>query len=66
MQMFAEQLAIHNLQGKVDPSRREYMSKAEAFQVLRELCEEDFGDDVQKWTDWVELKYARLSKAKCD
>ncbi len=67
MQMFPEQLALINLRGEVHPSEREYMTKEEAFQMLRETCDEDFGEDIDKWEAWVERKYAAVpKKEECD
>ena len=67
MQMFPEQLALINLRGEVDPSEPEYMTKEEAFQMLRETCDEEFGEDVSKWEEWVERKYADVpKKEECD
>jgi hypothetical protein len=67
MQLFPGQLAIINLRGQVHPSEREFMTKEEAFQMLRENCEKDFGDDIDKWEAWVNQKYADVPKLdECD
>lgn len=67
MQLFPEQLAIINLRGEVHPSEREYMSRTEAFQMLRETGEVDFGEDIDKWEQWVNSKYADVpKKEECD
>ena len=58
--MFPDQLAILNLRGKVHPSEREYMEKEAAFRVLRECCDEDYGEDIDKWEEWVNQKFSDL------
>jgi hypothetical protein len=67
MQLFPEQLALINLRGEVHPSEREYMTREEAFEMLRETAEVDFGEDVEKWEEWVKDKYADVpTKEDCD
>lgn len=62
MQLFPEQLALINLRGEVHPSEREFMTRDEAFAMLRETAEVDFGEDVEQWEKWVEKKYADVPK----
>lgn len=67
MQLFPEQLALINLRGEVHPSEREYMSREEAFAMLRETAPVDFGEDIEKWQAWVDEKYSDVPrKVDCD
>ena len=67
VQLFPEQLALINLLGEVHPSEREYMTRDEAFAMLRETAQVDFGEDIEKWQAWVNEKYADVpSKVDCD
>lgn len=62
MQLFPDQLAIANLRNELLQSERGFMTKDEAFQMLREDAEVDFGEDIDKWEEWVKRKYADLPK----
>ena len=62
MQLFPDQLAIANLRNELRQSERGFMTKDEAFQMLREDAEVDFGEDIDKWKEWVKRKYADLPK----
>ena len=48
MQLFPDQLAIANLRNELRQSERGFMTKDEAFQMLREDAEVDFGEDIDK------------------
>ena len=36
------------------------MEKEAAFRVLRECCDEDYGEDIDKWEEWVNQKFSDL------
>lgn len=42
-----------NLEGKIDPARREYLPKEKALALLRRHTGKDFGDDVSAWKVWI-------------
>jgi hypothetical protein len=42
-----------NLEGKIDPARREYLPKEKALVLLRHHTGKDFGDDVAAWKAWI-------------
>ena len=42
-----------NLEGKIDPARREYLSKEKALELLRHHTRQDFGSDVAAWKAWI-------------
>lgn len=65
MRVFLQELAILNLTTVVDPEDPEYMSTEEAWQILRE-CPVDFGTDLAKWAEWVDLKYTSLRRKAID
>lgn len=42
-----------NLKGEIEPRRREYLSRKEAYAQLKLHTGQDFGYDVDKWEQWV-------------
>lgn len=44
---------LMNLKGEIAERRREYLPKKEAIVQLKHHTGQDFGDDVEKWSDWI-------------
>jgi hypothetical protein len=44
---------LMNLKGEIAERRREYLPKKEAIAQLKHHTGQDFGDDVEKWTEWI-------------
>ena len=45
---------LKNLAGDIPPRmRREYLSAEVAYEKLKKMTGEDFGLDLEKWTEWV-------------
>ena len=44
---------LMNLNQEIEAGRREYLSKEQAYEKLKELTGQDFGYDVEKWRKWV-------------
>jgi hypothetical protein len=42
-----------NLEGKIQPDRRDYMTPERAYAELRKLTGQDFGMDAAKWKEWL-------------
>jgi len=43
-----------NLEQKIDfKRRRDYLSKEEAYRLLKKETGQDFGYDVKAWRDWL-------------
>lgn len=43
-----------NLKGEIQPRRREYLSKKEAYRELKLHTGQDFGDDFNEWEKWIQ------------
>ncbi len=52
-----------NLKGEIEPRRREYLPKKEAYQQLKLHTGQDFGDDVDRWQQWIQ-NHPRSVRAK--
>lgn len=48
------QLMLANVKGEVAAGTREYRPAKEAFASLRKLTGQDFGEDIGKWSAWIE------------
>ncbi|MES2793704.1 MAG: hypothetical protein V4719_29085 [Planctomycetota bacterium] len=42
-----------NLKGEIQPGRREYLPQKEAYGSLKMHTGQDFGDDFEKWEQWI-------------
>jgi len=48
------QLLIANLEGRVSRQmRRIYIGKAKALKLLRNISDQDFGEDAKAWAHWI-------------
>lgn len=47
---------LRNLRGEIEEGRREFLTKEQALERLRELSGEDFGDDPAAWEEWVKSR----------
>jgi hypothetical protein len=58
--LFPIELALENLKGTFSRNSRDFMSKQEAYEWLKELSGEDFTmEDIHRWTKWVEKEMER-------
>jgi hypothetical protein len=48
-----DQLLLRGLDGTSDPNSLQYISRAAAYQELRQRTGEDFGYDAEKWRDYL-------------
>ena len=44
---------LMNLEKRISPNRREYLSVEAALAGLKELTGQDFGLDAEKWREWL-------------
>lgn len=58
MQLFPEELALANFKGELLEGERGYMRPEEAYEWLKEMSNEDFGQDIDAWTKWVKRTVA--------
>jgi hypothetical protein len=58
MSLFPDELALANLKGQIPEDERGYSPREEAYASLKEMSGEDYGDDVEAWTRWVESQKA--------
>lgn len=42
-----------NLKGEIEPRRREYLAKNEAYAQLKFHTGQDFGEDIDSWEQWI-------------
>ena len=60
MRLKPYQILLYNLKEKFHPddgaTRRIYMTKEDAYNMLKTLTEQDFGYDVEKWEEWLKEK----------
>lgn len=42
-----------NLKGEIQPGRREYLSKKEAYKQLIFHTGQEFGEDIKGWEQWI-------------
>jgi len=52
-----------NLEQKIAPGRREYLTQEEAYQRLKDVTNQDFGYDAIAWRGWIQGQEA-LKKGK--
>lgn len=43
-----------NFKGEIEPRRREYLSKKEAYEQLKLRTGQDFGEDFAAWKEWIQ------------
>lgn len=43
-----------NYKGEVEPRRREYLPKKEAYEQLKLHTGQDFGEDIEAWQQWIQ------------
>ena len=58
MRLYPEEIALANLKGEFPEDERGFMAKEEAYDWLKELSGQDFGDDEKAWEAWVQEKMA--------
>lgn len=46
---------VTNLKERNDPSSRLYLSRQEAYRLLKFHTGQDFGDNTEQWEQWVHL-----------
>lgn len=52
MRLTDQEILIANLRGGIHPRAREYMTKEEAYEILKEITHQDFGYDAEQWEAW--------------
>jgi hypothetical protein len=53
---------LKNLKGEIPPyMRREFLPKDVAYEMLKEMTGQDFGNDVAKWQTWLREQKRRNS-----
>ena len=45
---------LKNLKQEIEPGRREYLSREQAYQQLKYHTGEDFGYDAERWKAWID------------
>ena len=60
------QLLLRGLEGTSDPNTLHYLSREEAYQELKQRTGQDFGQDVEKWREYVRLHRDRLGVARSE
>ena len=50
-----EQRAILSLREEIPEGRMEYLTKGDAYDLLKKWTNQDFGYDADKWEKWIEL-----------
>jgi hypothetical protein len=55
---------LMNLNQEIEPGRREYLSKEQAYKRLKELTGQDLGYDVEKWGKWFKSNPNPLIRPK--
>ena len=58
------QLLLHGLEGMSDPNTLHYVSREAAYQELKERTGQDFGQDVEKWREYIRAHRDRLGVAR--
>ncbi|TWT34732.1 hypothetical protein Enr8_21460 [Blastopirellula retiformator] len=43
-----------NFKGEIEPRRREYLPKKEAYEQLKLHTGQDFGEDIDAWQQWIQ------------
>jgi hypothetical protein len=58
------QLLLRGLEGTLDPSTLQHISRDAAYQELKQRTGQDFGHDVAKWREYIRAHRARLGVAR--
>jgi hypothetical protein len=54
---------IKNMTGEISENNmRVYMPKEKAYELLKEWTDQDFGQDIEAWKDWVKKHPNIISK----
>ena len=52
--LLPHQMLLQNLAGTISAdNKRVYISREKAIAYLRQITDQDFGDDVKAWKHWV-------------
>ncbi|QDU75375.1 hypothetical protein Pan97_24050 [Bremerella volcania] len=47
---------LKNLKGEIPPNHRTYRPVHRAYELLKFHTGQDFGDDYEKWEQWIQAK----------
>jgi hypothetical protein len=64
MKLTLEQIYLYNLSGNIQRPHPQYMGKRKAYKALKDLTGEDFGKDIDKWTDYLKKHPIKLIPIK--
>ncbi|GIW80238.1 MAG: hypothetical protein KatS3mg105_2045 [Gemmatales bacterium] len=55
-----------NFKGEIEPGRREYLPKKEAYEQLKLHTGQDFGEDFDAWEQWIQKHPASIRDRPVD
>jgi hypothetical protein len=58
------QLLLHGLEGTSDPNTPHFISSEAAYAELKERTGQDFGQDVEKWREYIRVHRDHLGLAR--